>query len=282
MTRFQKITIRGSEYIQDPSGQDVLHVSNPHALIQAVGYLKFIAEPYERIFLRGQSKLYDTLAPTLYRGISTDAAQGRRHKALKSAIEVFKSSCSIFDSFPKHAHEALLQHYGIRTNWIDVVDNIWIALWFSVYKAVSAGRNNEFLHFDLRVASDDDEFGYVLLLSSKDDRRSKTRKGMILSSDSEVIDLRIAAPSVFLRPHAQHGLLFRSRGARNGRILNYSDAVHGIIRYRLKDAIEWLGAGNMVGVRSLFPPPYYDPGYQLLLSAPHTDYSVGTIHHVGA
>ena len=268
MASLEKVTIRGAEYIQESNGQGVLHVSNPHALVQAVGYLKFRAEPYERIFLRGQSKLYDTLGPTLYRGITSDAAQSKRHKALNAAIEIFRENCSIFASFPEYAHEALLQHYGIKTTWIDIVDNVWVALWFSAYQAFSEGKNGEYLHFDLRVPSETEEFGYILLLSAADDRRSKTRKGMLLSNHSEVIDLRIAAPSIFLRPHSQHGLLLRAKGTRGGRVLDYSNLIRGIVRYRLKDAIDWLGSGNMVGIRGLFPPPYFDPGYRLFVVCP--------------
>ncbi|GAA0468199.1 hypothetical protein Ade02nite_79030 [Paractinoplanes deccanensis] len=34
---------------------------------------------------------------------------------------------------PRYAAEPLLQHYGIRTRWLDLVGNIWSALWFACH-----------------------------------------------------------------------------------------------------------------------------------------------------
>lgn len=282
MAGFKTLSIRGAEFLTEPGGADVLHVDNPHALTQAVGYLKFTAKPYERIYLRGQSHLHSALSPSLYRGISSEFSQSKQHSRLNAALKVFRESSPIFGKFPDYAHEPLLQHYGIKTTWIDVVDNVWVALWFSAFQAFSEGKNSEFIHFDRRVNAADNPYGYILLLGASQDRRISPVKGMIKGSKAEVIDLRIAAPSIFLRPHAQHGLLFRSKATSDGRTLDYSNAVKGIIRYNLKDAIDWLGAGNMVGVRGLFPPPYFDGGYRILLAAPHEIYSVGSIQHVGA
>lgn len=282
MGYFDALRVRGATQVIDTSGQEVLHVDNMHALTQAVGYLKFTAAPYERIFLRGQSKLHASLSPSLYRGISTAAGQTKRHGRLNRAIEIFRKSCPIFDGFPEYAHEPLLQHYGVKTTWLDIVDNIWIALWFSVYEVFVEGRHSEFIHFDVRQPKDDNLFGYLLLVAAAEDRKSPAMKGLMRGRESEVIDLRIASPSIFLRPHSQHGLLFRLRGTDAGREMDYSQAVRGVIRYNLKDCIDWLGAGNTVGVRGLFPPPYFDTGYGILLSAPHEDFSVGCIHHVGA
>lgn len=282
MNLFEKISIRDSKYIIDKdSGRGVLHVESPHALTQAVGYAKFKAEPFDRIFLRGQSKIYSGLSPTLYRNIKSDAGQTKKHEHLNKTLELFRSNCKIFDSFPDYSHEPLLQHYGIHTTWIDVVDNVWVALWFASHQAFSAGKNKEFLHFDRRRTADG-SFCYILLLSANDDRRRKPRRGMLLSQTTELIDLRITVPSIFLRPHSQHGMLFRVKGGAGGRARDYSSAIIGIIRFELADAFRWLGSGSMVGIRSLFPPPYFDTGYGILLSVPHTDYSVGAIHHIGA
>lgn len=40
---FSKLKIRSANYVVDPStGQHVYHVHDPHALVQAAGYLKHI------------------------------------------------------------------------------------------------------------------------------------------------------------------------------------------------------------------------------------------------
>lgn len=279
---FSKLTISGCQYIQDKSGHSVFHVNSPHALMQAIGYLKHTAQPWERIFLRGQSKLYDSFSPTLYRGIKNPMTQGKRHERLSQVIKEFSSSSSLFNNMPDYAQEPLLQHYRIQTTWLDIVDNVWVALWFSLHRASTSGPENQYMHFDIRSPTADEEFGYILLIRTEDSRQEKVKKGISKGNKTEVIDLRIAAPSVFLRPHAQHGLLFRARGVEGGRLTNYSDSIAGIIRFSLEIGKSWLGVGAMHDVRSLFPPPFFDNGYQILLGIPLLEKSIGVISHIGA
>ncbi|MBY4641516.1 FRG domain-containing protein [Gluconacetobacter entanii] len=135
------IFIPGSEIVADSaSGREVFHVTNPHALTQAAGYLKFIEGPARRgVFFRGQRKLYKTLSPTLFRDIATQEAQSRRISALRQACASIARKNIIFDQIPPEAHEPLLQHYGLNTSWLDLVDNIWIALWFACHRAMAVG-----------------------------------------------------------------------------------------------------------------------------------------------
>lgn len=221
--------------------------------------------------------------PTLYRGLTAQKAQEKRHTALANLIANFKKSGTIFGSFGEYAHEPLLQHYGISTSWIDLVDNVWVALWFACNRAMCIGKFSEFMHFEKRLPSDSEKFAYILLVGTDIEKRSRFKPGYFFGDATELVDLRMAAPSVFLRPHAQHGLLFRKKGDVGGRPLDYSDQVRGTIRVDLAKAIDWLGAGKMVNTHSLFPPPYYDNGYQILLtSSIPGNLATGAIAHVGA
>ena len=132
--------IDGASHQQDTHGNSLLHVETPHALIQAAGYLKHTAEPWERVLFRGQDTLYNTLRPSLYRGISSQSTQASRNARVKQIVIVFSESAGIFDNIPDYAHEGLLQHYGIQTSWLDVVDNVWVAIWFAVHRAYEAGK----------------------------------------------------------------------------------------------------------------------------------------------
>ena len=248
--------------------------------MQAAGYIKHTAEPWERVYLRGQGELYDTLSPTLYRGIA--GAQAKRHGQLESLIQEFSTASSLFAGVLDYAKEPLLQHYGIQTTWLDVVDNIWVALWFAINKVSVAGDEKQYIHFDSREQPHDGSYCYILLIKTQEDRREKAKKGYYKSQTSEVVDLRVAAPSVFLRPHAQHGLLFRSKGQVGGRQLDYSGAIAGVIRFTLGAGKLWLGEGAMHNVRGLFPPPYFDSGYSILLGVEHTERRIGNIVHIGA
>lgn len=282
MGNLSKLSIAGCQYLTDVSGQEVFHVTTPHALMQAVGYLKHTAEPWERIYMRGQGRLYDALSPTLYRGITNPVSQGKRHASLSKVIKDFEAANTLFNAIPDYAKEPLLQHYGIQTTWLDIVDNVWVALWFALHRAHVSGPEKQYMHFDPRVAVDDGEFGFILLVRTQDSRREKVQKGLAKGDQTEVIDLRISAPSVFLRPHAQHGLLFRSRGTKGGRATDYASTLAGVIRFPLEAGKKWLGVGSMHDVRSLFPPPFYDSGYQILLGTELTERSLGVITHIGA
>lgn len=278
----EKLTIAGCENVSDEFGHQVFQVSSPHALMQAVGYLKYTANPWERIYMRGQASLYEQLSPTLYRGIVSPTAQGKRHKKLNEIIKDFCNASSLFKSIATYAREPLLQHYGVKTTWLDIVDNIWVALWFATNRAYVAGDENQYMHFAPREISPVSKFAYIILIRTEEHRSNKSRKGLVIGNTTEVVDLRIAAPSVFLRPHAQHGLLFRARGNEGGRLTDYQNAIAGIIRFPLEAGKKWLGDGALLNTRALFPPPFYDDGYKILLNVKHSERSLGVITHIGA
>lgn len=281
-----KLSIRDAEYVVDASGKHVFHVRDPHALVQAAGYLKFNngCGHGEGVYFRGETKLHGALSPTLFRGVSTQAGQSKRINILKKAIEKIRQDNRIFSSFPKIAHEPLLQHYGVRTSWIDLVDNVWVALWFACHQARTSGRLSEYLHFEIRSPhTEPNGHAYILLVAVDQENNSYQSAGTHVGKNTELIDLRVTTPSIFLRPHAQHGLLFRVRGDNIRRPIDYGCQIRGILRIALHDALTWLGSGQMLGVHALFPPPYYDHGYNLLLDQRFpSNETIGTIAHVGS
>lgn len=282
-----KLSIRDAEYVLDASsGKHVFHVYDPHALVQAAGYLKFKngSTQSEGVFFRGETKLHGSLSPTLFRGVSNQNGQSRRINLVGQAINELREKNTIFSSFPELAHEALLQHYGLRTSWLDLVDNVWVALWFACHRARSTGRASEYLHFELRTPHKEPAaYAYILLVAAENGHDTYRSAGIYIGQNTELIDLRVAAPSIFLRPHAQHGLLFRVRGNTVMRPVDYSTQIRGILRIALPDALAWLGTGQMLGVHALFPPPYYDRGYSILLGAGFAGTkTVGAIAHVGS
>lgn len=282
MNLLGRISIRNAEMVKDPHGQDVLHVRDPHALIQASGYLKFIRAPNaESIFFRGQSETYPTLSPTLFRSIgSSQSAQSKRVAELNGYIANIVGRVPILSTFRSFAHEPLLQHYGLSTTWLDLVDNIWIALWFSAHRARVSGKPAEYLHFERRDPRTE-EFAYILLVAA--DSLPAGVPGLHKGPETELVDLRVAAPSIFLRPHAQHGVLFRSRGKGNTRPIDYAGRIRGVIRMDLSDALLWLGDAKTLSTHALFPPPYYDHGYKILLDQRFgNNGGVGSILIVGA
>jgi hypothetical protein len=281
-----RITIPNTEFIHDKSGFQVLVVKDPHALVKAAGYLKFThagTDKSEAIYFRGERKIYGNLSPTLFRGFQSQKAKEKRTLAINKTLTSYRDNCRIFSKFGQHAHEPLLQHYGISTTWIDLVDNLWVALWFACHRAKSSGNLGQYLHFEKRVPSGNEEFAYILLVGTDIDKRHSKKPGFFHGDNTELIDLRMAAPSIFLRPHAQHGLLFRCRGDHVERPHDYSKQIRGLIRVSLSDALSWLGDGKIVGTHSLFPPAFYDDGYRILLESDvEIEKGIGGISLVGA
>jgi hypothetical protein len=282
----KKLVIRDASYLVDPiTSEGFFHVHDPHALIQAVGYVKYKnSSSSELIFFRGHARTYPGLQPTLFRGCSSHAAQSRRESLLAKALIELRRINPILSSFYEESHEPLLQHYGLKTSWIDLVDNIWIALWFSCHKAKSTGSLGEYVHYERRIPTPgQDDYVYISLIAADNAPTVKDRPGLHFGPKTELIDLRIATPSIFLRPHAQHGLLLRNKGGLTRRPTDYSGQIRGVIRASLSDALAWLGDGKTLTTHSLFPPVFYDRGYNILLASSFKGTKVlGSIANVGA
>jgi hypothetical protein len=284
LNRLKKNKFRNTEWLS-VDGNEFLLVNDPHALIKAAGYLKYVhgGEDSEGVYFRGQGKIYGSLSPALYRNITTQKARDKREYELKQVLAEVRKSAGIFSTFGDYAHEALIQHYGISTTWIDLVDNVWVALWFACNHAIVSGKYKEHLHFEERIAAGSDRYAFILFVAADIEQRNRKMPGYYFGPKTELVDLRVAAPSIFLRPHAQHGLLFRQKAsATTGRPKDYRNQIRGVIGVELARAIEWLGAGRMVAVHSLFPPPLYDEGYDILLNLDLGSHSIGSIVHIGA
>lgn len=284
--RLKKQSFPNTEWVKADGGHDVIVAKNPHALVTIAGYLKYVCakEMGQGIYFRGQGTIYGTLCPTLYRDIKAQAGRDKRERSLGDVLTTVRKSAGIFNTFGQYAHEPLLQHYGIWTTWIDLVDNVWVALWFACNRAHSSGKRHEFLHFEERIPDGTPQYAYILLVAADITGRNRVKPGYFWGDDTELVDLRMAAPSIFLRPHAQHGLLFRCRGEKDtGRTLDYSKQVYGVIAVELPRALDWLGSGKMVSAHSLFPPPLYDDGYSILLNIDLDHVAgAGSIMQIGA
>ena len=295
-TKFLKTTINmlsklsdhlGDHVVDKDSGANVFHANSPHALIQASGYLKYMRakEANKGVFFRGQPQLYPGLQPSLLRGLKPEASNAKRRHILANLLAPFQSDRNKLRAVDPHFHEALLQHYGIRTTWLDVVDNIWIALWFACHNANSVWGPPHYLHFEKRNPEYHSPIGpqyaYILLIESAYFTPLPGHSGHYQDNSSETIDLRVAVPSQYLRPHAQHGILVR-RLSTTGKPANDFRPLHiGTIRVSLSAALDWLGSATTLTTHSLFPPVYYDSGYRELLEDVHPeDYILGSIMRI--
>lgn len=261
---------------------DVLRIESLSRLVQAVGYLKYRAN-HGNSYLRGQQSLYDgTVKPTLLRGTrtahnltaqineliatSSDWRCAHQDHHVTVCAEVLakgpKSARRLFTAgVPRYAAEPLLQHYGIRTRWLDLVDNLWVALWFACHTFV---RSKEHIHVVRRnVADGGGDFVYVITVTTPG-IAAERRPGFYRYDDGvAVIDLRKAVPSFYLRPHAQHGLLIKPPNGTGGTQL-------AALQIPLPRALEWLGSSVLLSPFGLYPPASVDVGYHNFLDAVKT------------
>ena len=262
----------GSSLIYDEhTGLPVLQVNTLPSFIQAVGYPKHIHKQF-RILYRGQTELYDTgkdsngqyrFLPSIFREGQRQATRQKAAELLKRQIdEVRKSNKTFADAkqFSNRIVEALLQQYGLKTKWIDAVDNVWVALWFACYKVDEYHPEKEagerpFIHMIRRdPRKETTRFAYILLLKGQD------------GAETEMVDLRCEIPSLFIRPHIQHGLLVRKKHA-NAIKPNMVSLIQEIIRIKLEDALEWLGTGRILTPEMMMPNPNFDWGFRKLLES---------------
>ena len=298
----------------------IYEANSIYGLNQLVGYAKFINRDYGYVCYRGECRLHPTLKPSLYRHsqklanannkICEHINKIRKDAALRSELNLDDFG----DNQEKYVVEGMLQHYGVPTRFVDVVDNLWVALWMGQYACevkTNVKTKVPYAHYFKRalpnvefdklavkiyeqwktvddypscsistsdIASiidgvypngikESDLYQYIILLAIPySDKR--VSKGITVSKTHVLVDLRQALPSIFLRPHAQHGLVVRKRVGNSTGIEQYDLAtdVIGIVRIRLDKASNWLGDGILLTQENLFPAPAYDIGYDVLLN----------------
>ena len=178
-------------------------------------------------------------------------------------------TCPVFSEYKRNIMEPMLQHYGVKTTYLDVVDNVWVALWFALHQAKTKYINS---HEYVYYCDNEKPDSYIILLASDAIMPSDKQDGVYRGTYTSLVDLRKAVPSYFLRPHAQHAYMLRKNDEYPG---DYSELIVGIARIPTDIGIKWLGNNEFLSVRSLFPAPYFDSGYaKLLHDYPNSDESV--------
>lgn len=285
-----RLKIKDTEFVREfkfKNGHSVpmFDILSMHGLNQIIGYAKFNNKDTANVYYRGECKIHDSLIPSIFRGcIRTSKA-----KALHSLIEkirkddIMKTSVKLVGNAESKTIdtakvEGMLQHYGIRTRYLDLVDNHWVALWMGNNTHTSIKALNAYCHYyqreipiiDIAENRDFDVesfFQYILLVAIPFASQVEI-DGVKISDDFIEVDLRKSLPSVFLRPHAQHGIVVRRKLANETQAADYdmSSQVIGILRMRVDRVKKWLGDGDLLSQANLFPPPTADYGYDILLS----------------
>ncbi len=262
----------------------VYDVTSIYGLNQLIGHTKFNNKEYGEVLYRGETKLHSGLVPSLFRGCKGttrwDQVSPLVNKILKSDEIKNAMNAGGDHKLARHKAEGMLQHYGIQTRFIDLVDNHWVALWMGLNKCCETKKIQHYYHYERRriplvelvtgkPIKDEDLYQYILMLALPKSVNPPI-DGIELTDEFVKIDLRQALPSVFLRPHSQHGLVARKKVNPSKYAKDYDMAtqVIGILRIRIDFADQWLGNGQLLSQDNLFPNAMNDYGYDLLLQLP--------------
>lgn len=158
-----------------------IYIDNPIIISSFAGYVKN-RNPDADIYFRGEAGNHKHIVPSLFRDSGAPHTDSKIIKARFSAYcelkkLVFNHYKDKVSRFKKEDIDNLFQHYGIKSPVIDMVDNIYVAIWFA-------------------MDGNKDKFGYIRILN-------------VASGDIVVSDLRKSHSSLSLRLHTQHGLIAR-------------------------------------------------------------------------
>lgn len=237
----------GIDYV-DTKNFPHLIISDPLMLAGFTGYLKyqFINRgSNSKVFFRGQIKNFD-LIPSLfsdYEGIITDNARiDRRFEAYEDLAD---RTSSLYNAsrFRNENLNPILQHYGIRTPWIDLVDNIFVAIWFAT-NGYDEDENGL-----AKFLPSNEEFGWIYYF--------------LVNDDIKYYDLREHHSSLSLRIHSQHGIS-ATRKSNNWDMItrNLNSNVCAIVKFPITKY--WLLQGRIFDSAFMFPNDKFDNTYKYL------------------
>lgn len=236
---------------QDNCGE-YLRLEDPVALAALVA---FCSNDHKRVLLRGCCQNHPTSLPSLFREddhYCEDPVE--RWSAYKWALRKLRLLEGL--RWDRDNLGAVLQHYGIKTPWLDVVQNLHTAVWFATHELEADAPSRR----TVRRSTETD--GWISLYV--DGHTSPQRLC--------VIDLRDAHSSRHVRPHAQQGLsLAMQCDPKTGDRRCPPDACtvdfnkHRVARVQFPAQSErWMLSGHMFSPQFLFPPAEHDDSLQKL------------------
>jgi len=186
--------------------------------------------PSARVYLRGQDRHFDSLRPSLFRS-PNDSYPTQRLLAAQRDFSATLAQTSARKRFQRPNLPALLQHYGVRTSWLDVVDNLYVAAWFATHSRNSNGW----------IGKRTGNCGWLYFISTEGSTCCLT-----------VVDFRDEHHHLSARPLSQHGVSVTRCGNHwSSTALGFEEFV--VATVRLRCGPEWRLRGFMASQRFLFP-----------------------------
>lgn len=256
------------KYKKKNKNGEYLDVDDPVSLAE---FMAFCSGERRRIFLRGCSEDFPYSYPSLYRRDGQDDGNAfcGDNKEAKKHLDAYTYLLEKLrqNDYPKGTRwkrpnvGAILQHYGVRTPWLDVVRNLHAAVWFAMHK-IAPSEDDPSRRV---VQPSGNEDGWIFLYAtSRPGQRQLT-----------VVDLTETHSSKHVRPHAQQGL---SLAMQNDPAIGMDYCLptahtsdfntHRIARVRFPaNDKRWKLCGHMFSHRFLFPALEHDNSLKQLMDS---------------
>lgn len=257
----------------DEHGHSFIRVEDPIALPV---FTAFCSGNGREVFLRGCTRNFGNSLPSLFRNIPDDgvAARWQNYKCLLRELGESQAIKGLRWKRPNLG--AVLQHYGMKTPWLDVVRNLHTAAWFATHdlRPKPCGQHQSFQDDCLNCGSR----GFVKPSCQDYGWISFYTRDALCSAEHPcfherliVQDIPCEQSSRHFRPHAQQGLSLAMQDdpgeqenepmPKKGLDLNRYRIAH----VRFPNKTEWALCGHMFSSRFLFPPRSQDESLNQLL-----------------
>lgn len=188
----------GTHKFETQNEVPIFEVSDYRALNQLIGYAKFLNTDYGDVYYRGEVHLHQSLLPSISRKPNSNKYEEALNNTIRNAITDKKfSKMAKLSGFkgkdnPALIVEALLQHYGYSTHFVDLVDNHWIALWFGLNQFETIKCLSEYCYYKQRnvnpielVASEtpDTMIYQYMLLVAVDNNAAPVERGIYVGNE---------------------------------------------------------------------------------------------------
>lgn len=262
--------------IIDNTKVPVWEVPDVFGLIKLIGHAKYINREHFSVLFRGQPKDYHSMKPSIFRLHLQDEKEtvrrmveliigdnGKNGDAAKTMRRYITNNSD--EPNLNLIIEAILQHYGYPTRLLDVVDNVWSALWFASHQKKSQACNTSmnvqgFFESD-SYESNRNSYSYIYLLGIP---KSESKRGVEHSDQHCLIDIRTACPSTILRPHMQHAMAVGFYGKNKQFKESYAEQLIAIIRIETKKCLAWIENNPTICADAFFPKPEKDEMYRMI------------------
>ena len=233
------------------SWDDADHMSVQEPMVLAA-FIAFCCKEKHDVYLRGCTRNFRRSVPSLFRDVlgepCDDEAREKRWSAYQALLAKLASELE-GTRWDRNRLGAVLQHYGIRTPWLDVARNLYTVLWFANHEFETRGS--------CRVAVKSRQpYGWISLYQHDGLRPLR------------VSDLWDEHSSLHMRPHVQHGMsLARQEDGEKAACPDQDMNEYRIAQIRFPNSKQWRLHGHMYSTRFLFPAPEHDESLRQLKRA---------------